>query len=114
MRAHSPKQRILADRKQEPPRETLSRSPTQGETKMVDNVLQSRSTTREGLCDLAVELLREYLPPATRTAASESSDLQADPNATTVCRQVGQTSPVSTVNLRRPAAAHRTAGCLRS
>jgi hypothetical protein len=89
MRAHSTQQRILADREQEPPRETLSRTPTQGETEMVDDALQSRGATREGLRDLAIEPLREYPSPATRTPTSEAPNLQADPDATAVRRQLG-------------------------
>jgi len=43
-------------------------------------------------------------------AASKSSNLQADPNATAVSRQISQTPPVSTVDPRRCAAARRTFG----
>src|SRR6266849_2466098 len=52
--------------------------------------------------------LPEYLPPATRIAASKSLHFQADANATAMRRQVGQTPPVAAVDPRRYAAARRT------
>jgi len=108
MCAHSPQQRVLANRKQEPPREALPWAAAKGKTEMVDNALQPRGATRERSGDPVIEPLGEYLPPATRIAASKSLHLQADANATAMRRQVGQTPPVSAVDPRRYAAARRT------
>lgn len=40
MGTHRPQQRVLADRQQEPTRETLPRAATQRETEMADDALQ--------------------------------------------------------------------------
>ena len=51
---------------------------------------------------------------AARLSTSKSSNYLPDPNATAVCRQIGQTSFVAAVNLLRDAATQRTKRCRRT
>lgn len=90
---HRPQQRVLAHRKQKPPREALAWAAPQRKTEVVDDALQPCSAARKRYRYLIGESLRKYLPLATRTATSESSNFKVNPNATIVSRKIEQTPP---------------------
>src|SRR5215213_9621168 len=108
MAANDTQQGVLADRQEQTLGEILSWSPTQRQTKMMNNAFQTRCSARVRAGSGCVEPLGKGFLTALSPVAAKPADPDPDRNPPPVCRQIRQRALIATVDLHRRGTAGRT------